>query len=237
MPTSKPLPPPALDARLSAAAAYVRRGGTAADIGCDHGKLAVSLVLWGRCEKVIASDLRPAPLARARALAALHGCADAVECRLGAGLSVLRPGEAGDIVIAGVSGVTICEILRDAGAAFFQGRPEPRLILVPASKHAALRLWLAQNGFSLLDETPVLAARRYYTVMHAAYTGLCRAPSPLECAAGLAAHGPHAAGYLLHTAKDVEKQALGAREGEGARLRALAQELERMARECQERQA
>lgn len=227
------MPPPALDARLRAAAAYVRRGGTAADIGCDHGKLAVSLVLRGQCERVIASDLRPAPLARARALAALHGCAGAVECRLGAGLSVLRPGEAGDIVIAGVSGVTICEMLRDAGPGFFTAQPEPRLILVPASKHSALRGWLAQNGFALLDETPVLAAGRYYTVMHAACTGQRHEPTPLERAVGKAAHGPHAAGYLLRAAGELQKQALGAGADEGERLRALAREIERMARECQ----
>ncbi|MEG1641196.1 MAG: SAM-dependent methyltransferase, partial [Ruthenibacterium sp.] len=34
---------PQLDARLAAAAAYVRRGCRVADIGCDHGKLSVYL--------------------------------------------------------------------------------------------------------------------------------------------------------------------------------------------------
>ena len=225
-------PPPALDARLAAAAAYVRQGGTAADIGCDHGKLAVSLVLRGQCNKVIASDLRPAPLEHARALASLHGCGDAVECRLGAGLSVLRAGEVQDIVIAGVSGITICEILDAAGKAFFTAQPELRFVLVPASKHAALRLWLAQHGFSLLHETPVCAAKRYYTVIYAAFTGAARPPAPLECAVGLAAHGPHAAGYLLRTAGDVEKQALGAKSDEQSRLLALAADIRKAAETC-----
>lgn len=226
------LPPPALDARLAAAAAYVRHGGAAADIGCDHGKLAVALVLRGQCEKVIAGDLRPAPLEHARALAALHGCGHTVECRLGAGLSVLRPGEVQDIVIAGVSGITICGILEAAGKDFFAAQPELRLVLVPASKHAALRLWLAQHGFLLLHETPVCAAKRYYTVMHAAFTGAVRTPAPLECAVGLAAHGPHAAGYLLRTAGDLEKQALGAAGDEKARLRALAKTIRKAAETC-----
>lgn len=233
--TSGALPPPALDARLAAAAAYVRPGGTAADIGCDHGKLAVSLVLRGQCRKVIASDLRPAPLEHARALAALHGCGDAVECRLGAGLSVLRTGEARDIVIAGVSGITICEILAAAGEAFFTAQPDLRFVFVPASKHAALRLWLAQHGFSLLDETPVCAAKRYYTVMHAAFTGTVRTPAPLECAVGLCAHGPHAAGYLLRTAGGLEKQALGADGDEKPRLLALAKTIREAAEACKRR--
>ena len=61
----KQLPPvPALDARLLAAAAYVRRGALAADIGCDHGKLAVYLARTGTARHVVAVDIRPAPLAQ-----------------------------------------------------------------------------------------------------------------------------------------------------------------------------
>lgn len=75
------LPPvPALDARLLAAAAYVRRGALVADIGCDHGKLAVYLARTGAARRVVAADIRPAPLARARALVEKHRCGAAVEC-------------------------------------------------------------------------------------------------------------------------------------------------------------
>ena len=122
MPESKPLQPPVLDARLAAAAAYVRPGCVAADVGCDHGRLSVALAAQGKCRKIIASDIRSAPLATAQRLVTLHGCEDVVECRLGAGLSVLRPGEADDIVIAGVSGVTVCGMLEQAPAR----RPEYR---------------------------------------------------------------------------------------------------------------
>ena len=88
MPESKLLQPPVLDARLAAAAAYVRPGCVAADVGCDHGRLSVALAAQGKCRKIIASDIRPAPLATAQRLVTLHGCEDVVECRLGAGLSV-----------------------------------------------------------------------------------------------------------------------------------------------------
>lgn len=163
MPESKLLQPPVLDARLAAAAAYVRPGCVAADVGCDHGRLSVALAAQGKCRKIIASDIRPAPLATAQRLVTLHGCGDVVECRLGAGLSVLRPGEADDIVIAGVSGVTVCEMLEQAPEAFYAAKPDMRFIFIPATKHPFLRRWLAQHGFALLDETPVLAAGRYYT--------------------------------------------------------------------------
>lgn len=232
LPESKLLQPPTLDARLAAAAAYVRPGRVAADVGCDHGRLAVALAAQGKCKKIIASDIRPAPLAMAQRLVTLHSCGDVVECRLGAGLSVLRPGEADDIVIAGVSGVTVCEILGQAPAGFFAAKPDARFIFIPATKHPFLRRWLAQHGFALLEETPVLAAGRYYTVMHAAYTGRAEEPAPLWCAVGCAAHGPHAAGYLAREAMHLAKEARGAAPEESKKLLALAAAVEEVARTC-----
>ena len=81
-------------------------------------------------------------LATAQRLVTLHGCGDVVECRLGAGLSVLRPGEADDIVIAGVSGVTVCGMLEQAPEAFYAAKPDMRFIFIPATKHPFLRRWL-----------------------------------------------------------------------------------------------
>ena len=156
-----------------------------------------------------------------------------MECRLGAGLSVLRPGEADDIVIAGVSGVTVCEMLEQAPEAFYAAKPDMRFIFIPATKHPFLRRWLAQHGFALLDETPVLAAGRYYTVMHAAYTGGTKTPDPLWCVVGRAGRGPHAAGYLAREAMLLKKEARGAAPEESKRLLALAAAVEEAANTCQ----
>ncbi len=223
---------PALDARLAAAAAYVRQGGTAADIGCDHGKLAVALAVQGRCKKIIAGDIRPAPLASAQRLVAEYHCGGVVECRLGAGLSVLNPGEADDIIIAGVSGVTICEILRAAPQTFYETGKELRFILVPATKHPMLRCFLAENGFRLLDETPVCAAEHYYTVMHAVYTGVLQAHDAFWDVTGCAVHGADARGYLRHQAQLLRKQARGASEQERLCLEELAMKVEGRAEQC-----
>lgn len=97
-----------------------------------------------------------------------------------------------------------------------------RFIFIPATKHPFLRRWLAQHGFALLDETPVLAAGRYYTVMHAAYTGGTETPDPLWCVVGRAGRGPHAAGYLAREAMLLKKEARGAAPEESKRLLALA---------------
>lgn len=220
---------PVLDARLAAAAALVRPGGVAADIGCDHGKLAVFLALRGGCRHVIACDLREKPLARAQQLALRCGCGERVECRRGDGLAPLRPGEADDIIIAGVSGITICEILSASPFAFGAAM---RFVFVPATKHPELRRWLWEHGFALLAETPVQAAGRYYTVMHAACTGEVRSPSPFECAVGLATGGPHAAGYLRRAAALTEKTALGLQGEAKQQALALAAAVRGKAEQC-----
>lgn len=219
---------PVLDARLAAAAAWVRPGGVAADIGCDHGKLAVYLAVTGVCRRVVAADLRPGPLARAAALCEGYGCAGRVDCRLGDGLAALAPDEAQDIVIAGVSGVTAAEMLRCAP---FLIRPGTRFIFVPPTKHGALRDYLWRGGFPLIGEQPVLAAGRVYTVLCAEYTGEKRVPSLFDCAVGLTPKtGAAARAYLAHTALLAEKYARGAQEKEtylelAAQVRTAAEEV------------
>ena len=47
--------------------------GMAADIGCDHGKLSAALAGSGRCPLVLACDLRPDPLQKARVTRAPYG--------------------------------------------------------------------------------------------------------------------------------------------------------------------
>lgn len=195
---------PHLDARLAAAAAYVRPGSTVADIGCDHGKLSAWLAGSRRCPLVFACDLREGPLQKARETCAPW--ADRVVFRLGSGLKVLAPGEAQDIVIAGMGAETIMEIL-DAAPWVFDGRYN--LILVPATKHSLLRRWLARRGFALQSETLCTAAGRWYAVMNARYTGVCAEPTGLWCLSGKTEGQPGAGIYRAQQLGKLKKYRLG----------------------------
>ncbi len=84
------------------------------------------------------------------------------------GLSVLAPGEAQAVVIAGVSAQTAIEMLT---AAPWVKAEKTQLVLIPATKAPVLRRWLWENGFSLNAERLVCAAHRWYAVMDAVYTG------------------------------------------------------------------
>ena len=213
---------PHLDARLAAAAAYVRPGSTVADIGCDHGKLSAWLAGSRRCPLVFACDLREGPLQKTRETCAPW--ADRVVFRLGSGLKVLAPGEAQDIVIAGMGAETIMEIL-DAAPWVFDGRYN--LILVPATKHSLLRRWLARRGFALQSETLCTAAGRWYAVMNARYTGICAEPTGLWCLSGKTEGQPGAGIYRAQQLGKLKKYRLGLAPGpEADGVDALIREME-----------
>ena len=219
-PSSKALPH--LDARLSAAAAFVRPGSTAADIGCDHGKLSAWLAGSERCPLVFACDLRPDPLAKAQRACAHLG--EKVQFRLGSGLDVLQPGEAQDIIIAGMGAQTIMEIL-DAAPWVFD--PAYNLVLVPATKHSLLRRWLAQQGFTLQGETLAHAAGRWYAVMNARYTADPHEPKGLWCLCGLVEGQPGAEEYRAQQLVKLKKYRLGLSAGpEAGAVDALIAEVE-----------
>lgn len=222
MRTSKP---PRLDDRLAAAFAYVRPGHAAADIGCDHGKLTAALAGSGRCPLVLACDLRPDPLEKARRLCAPYG--EKVQCRLGNGLSVVAPGEVEDIIIAGMGAETIIEILE---AAPWVRDTRYNLVLVPATKHSILRRWLARNGFALVRETLCQASGRWYAVMNARFAGTGHEPDGLECLCGKAEGQPGFAAYCAQQNTKLKKYRLGLAPGpEADAVDALIQELERRA--------
>ena len=201
---------PRLDARLAAAAQLVKPGAAVADIGCDHGKLAIFLALTGRAKRVIAADLRAGPLQTAAANCRRYGCEGAVELRLGDGLSVLAPGEADTLVLAGVSAKTTIDIL---SAAPWVKTPGMRLVCVPATKAPVLRRWLWEQGFDIEEERLALAAGRWYAAIGAVYTGETRRADWTECMFGRWRQLPGAEGYQAQLAQKVEKVLRGLEPG------------------------
>lgn len=151
--------------RLRAIAALAPEGCSClADIGTDHGYIPVSLLLEGRVKRAVAADIGAMPLDHARRTASSCGVAENLDFRLGDGLSVLEPGEADVIVIAGMGGDAIAAILEDAP----WSRDGPLLLLQPMSRAEVLRRWLPVHGYRVSAERlvqdkgviyPILTAR------------------------------------------------------------------------------
>lgn len=218
---------PSPGARLLKAISMVREGSVVADIGCDHGKLAVYLILAGIAKKVIAVDVRSLPLSKAKALVKQTGCSEAIDCRLGDGLAALDENEASDIVIAGMSGETMVRILEQAS--WLQNK-KINLVFVPATRAEDLRKWLYANGFALVKEEPVQENGRVYSVMQANYTGeKQQGLFPFFYEFGLLAESntPEAKKYMVHHLHHLQnKRKAGLTRQEDQELEALIQEVE-----------
>lgn len=197
---------PTPGARLLQAANLVRPGARVADIGCDHGKLAVYLARSGKSPFVVAVDMRPLPLQGAKALVRQTGCGKTVSCRLGNGLAPVLPGEVDDVVIAGMSGETMIEIMQAAPWVRTQAM---HFVFLPATRAAQLRCWLMQNGFALQKEAPIAERGYFYTAISVNYTGQpVKAPAPLLCEVGLLprVQNEAAAGYITQRLQDLQNR-------------------------------
>ncbi len=141
---------------------YIPEGSVVADIGTDHGLLPAYLVRQGICSKVIATDLHPGPLSAARSTIALFSLGKKVEFRQGDGLAVISPGEVDVIVIAGMGGLKISDMLNRGQDVLQQAG---RLILQPLGAAAQVRRWLLSNGWHLADEDLVLEDGYFYEII------------------------------------------------------------------------
>lgn len=150
-----------LSPRLQLLADWVPQGVMFADIGTDHGHLPIWLRLQGRVSHAIASDLRKGPLERARENGTAYG-ADGIDYRLAAGLDAVKAEEAEVIVIAGMGGETICNIL---AAAPWTADGNHTLLLSPHTKAMELRAYLTEHGFRIVREALVRDRGTIYPVM------------------------------------------------------------------------
>ncbi|MBS5644806.1 MAG: SAM-dependent methyltransferase [Clostridiales bacterium] len=149
---------------------------TAADIGCDHGQVAVELVLRGLAKTCIAADISAPSLEKARRRAEEWGLSGKVECRLGDGLSVLRPGEAQTVVLAGMGAPLMAEILQKQ---MDVARAAERLVLSPNIYPERLRKFLLKNGWRIPREKMIPEEGKYYPVF-LAEPGICPSYRPEE---------------------------------------------------------
>ena len=136
-------------------------GPTAADIGTDHAYIPIELIKKAKCVRVIASDIRPGPAKIAGENIRKYMCADKIEVRTGAGLSVLSIGETDDIIIAGMGGI----LIRDIIAADMDKALSSRLVLQPMNSQYELRHYLIENGFKITCEDISVEGFKVYNLI------------------------------------------------------------------------
>ena len=150
------------------------------DVGTDHGYLPIYLVQSGLAERAIASDIAVKPLKRAEAAIAEQGCADRIALPLGNGLSGLEDSGADCVVIAGMGGEMIADILENAP---FVRQRQIDLVLQPMTRAEVLRRYLAEHGFAVTSEH-LVSDDKLYQILSVRYDGIRRSISPFLAAVG-----------------------------------------------------
>lgn len=158
---------PVLTPRLKTAADLCGEGDIIADIGSDHAYLPVYLLLTGKYKRAVITDVNAGPLKNAGKTAAEYGVSDLCEFRLGNGLDVISPYETDKVIIAGMGGELIMDIIKG-------GPLQNKYILQPMSLEHRLREYLYNYGFVIEKEKLAAEKRRIYTVLEV-YNDPCRA--------------------------------------------------------------
>ncbi len=151
-----------LSERLQHIAAQVGRGETLADVGCDHGYLPILLVQEGIMQRAIAMDVNEGPLQRAAAHIAEERLGAYIQTRRSDGLEELQPAEADAVIIAGLGGALMIDIL-SRGKAVVQSLQQ--LILEPQSELAAVRRYLRSCDYRIAAEDLVLEDGKFYPIL------------------------------------------------------------------------
>lgn len=152
-----------LSDRLMKIAGFVKEDTSVLDIGTDHGYIPIYLVKRGISKKVIASDISLKTLNNTVERIKSRSLDKSISCRLGNGLEVIQPFEVDGVIIAGMGGILIQEILEKNKTItdsidYFIFQP------MVASKE--LRKYLIKNNFKIIDEKLSKENNKFYEIIY-----------------------------------------------------------------------
>lgn len=151
-----------LSKRLTTIASLVPAGSRVADVGTDHGYTPIYLVRNGIAVSAIAMDVRSGPLSRAAEHVQEYGLEDKIELRLSDGLQALRAGEADTVIISGLGGPLMIDILTRGQQV---AQTVDTFVLSPQSDIPGVRVYLREHGYRIDREVFLKDEGKYYTVM------------------------------------------------------------------------
>lgn len=157
-----------LTPRLQAIADSINEYEVLADIGTDHAFLPIYLILNGKISKAIATDINKGPIDIADERIRKYNLEDKIETRQGNGMTVIEPNEADAVVIAGMGGMLIADIIEQSKSV---ARAAKIIVMQPMLDSGKLRRYLLQSGFEIFEEELAKEDRKIYEIIWARYTG------------------------------------------------------------------
>lgn len=153
-----------LSERLKAIANFVPSNSIVADIGTDHGYIPVYLIENKISKKVIGTDISKGSLDKIIEYVKQMGFEDKIDTRLGDGLEVIKPYEIDTVIIAGMGGLLIRDILEKHKEV---SNSIVNFILQPMVATKELREYLIENNFKIIKEDLVKEEKKYYEIIYA----------------------------------------------------------------------
>lgn len=153
-----------LSNRMIAITNFIPQNSIVADIGTDHGFIPMFLIENNISKKVIATDISQGSLDKTIGYIEKFKYDGLIEPRLGNGLEVIKAFEVDTVVIAGMGGLLIKDILeKDINLTYsFQN-----FILQPMVASHELREYLLSNGFMIIDEDLICEDGKFYEIIFA----------------------------------------------------------------------
>jgi tRNA (adenine22-N1)-methyltransferase len=148
-----------LSERLKFIMENVEKTKVLADIGTDHGYIPIYAVKNNIVNKAIACDINKEPLDKAKLNCILENVDENVEFRLGNGLKVLDEEEVDVVIIAGMGGNLIRDILEED---IDKVKSLDYLVLQPAQNPEILREYLYNNEYEVINEDLCYEENKYY---------------------------------------------------------------------------
>ena len=159
-----------LSDRLLTIAGLVKQGETMADIGTDHGYVPLFLLNEGVSPRAIATDVSLGSVKKAENnYLEINPDEDpegplTPELRWGDGLKPIGKSEVDTIVMAGMGGLSIVEIL---DWDLEKSKSFKRLILHPTNNGGRLRFYLINKGFIIKSESIVREKSKFAEIIEA----------------------------------------------------------------------
>lgn len=153
-----------LSKRLMTVANCVTKGNRVADIGCDHAYTSIYLIKEQIATHVIAMDINKGPLERANANIRGYRMQEQIETRQSNGAKGLQVGEVDTLLISGMGGALMVNILSERKDVFFGCR---EVVLQPQSEIHLIRRFLHDNGWSIQMEEMLKEDGKYYVIIKA----------------------------------------------------------------------
>lgn len=153
-----------LSNRLQTIASFIPQNSIVGDIGTDHGYIPMFLIENKISKKVIATDISENSLDKIITSVWQTKHEKDIDMRRGDGLDVIKPFEVDTVVIAGMGGLLIKDILdkdkpkRDSITNF---------ILQPNIAAKELRKYLYESDFEIVDERLVKEDGKFYEIIWA----------------------------------------------------------------------